>query len=224
MYVFYGAVMARRCKEDAEQTRKDLLMAALDLFCEKGYSRTTFDEIAKKINLTKGAVYWHFRNKADLLTDLIKEMVFRMHDVTDVERREFLLEGKCVATQSLANLKEFFLEEAKLIKENDAYRKFLFFAIFQMEWSEPLFNKIQDTMSDIHDYPLAQIKQTLTFAQKSGEIAADVDIELATSTMFCMWKGIMSTYIGRVYKFDIVKVVDSSFDVLVNGLKLGKGK
>ena len=44
--------MARRTKEDAEQTRKEILITALDVFCEKGYSRTTFDEIAKRINLT----------------------------------------------------------------------------------------------------------------------------------------------------------------------------
>lgn len=215
--------MARRCKEDAEQTRKGLLMAALDLFCEKGYSRTTFDEIAKKINLTKGAVYWHFRNKADLLTDLIKEMVFRMHDVSDADRIEFLMEGKCIDIRSLDELKEFFLQEAKLIESNEAYRKFLFFAIFQMEWSEPLFNKLQSTIRDINDFPLMQIKQTLTFAQKSGEIAAGVDIDLAASAMFCLWKGIVSTYIGKVYKIDIVKVVNDSFDLMAIGLKLGKG-
>ena len=45
--------MARRTKEEAQQTRETILMAALDMFCDKGYSRTTFDEIAKKINLTK---------------------------------------------------------------------------------------------------------------------------------------------------------------------------
>lgn len=45
--------MARRTKEEAEQTRIEILRSALDIFCEKGYSRTTFDEIAKRINLTK---------------------------------------------------------------------------------------------------------------------------------------------------------------------------
>ena len=42
----------RRTKEDAEKTRKAILASAMDIFCEKGYSKTTFDEIAKRINLT----------------------------------------------------------------------------------------------------------------------------------------------------------------------------
>ena len=65
--------MPRRTKEEAEKTRQEILFSALDIFYEKGYSKTTFDEIAKRINLTKGAVYWHFRNKPDIIAALIKE-------------------------------------------------------------------------------------------------------------------------------------------------------
>ena len=65
--------MARRTKEEAEQTKQAILGSALELLYEKGFSRTTFDEVAKRINLTKGAVYWHFRNKADLLAELMRQ-------------------------------------------------------------------------------------------------------------------------------------------------------
>ena len=65
----------RRTKEDAEQTRQAILESAMDIFYEKGYSKTTFDEIAKRINLTKGAVYWYFRNKPDIVAALINDFV-----------------------------------------------------------------------------------------------------------------------------------------------------
>ena len=48
--------MARKTKEDTEQTKSAILDSALRTFYEKGFSRTTFDEIAKRINLTKGAI------------------------------------------------------------------------------------------------------------------------------------------------------------------------
>ena len=63
----------RKTKEEAEATRQAILQSAMDTFYEKGYSKTTFDEIAKRINLTKGAVYWHFRNKPDLIAAIINE-------------------------------------------------------------------------------------------------------------------------------------------------------
>ena len=75
--------MARRTKEEAEETKKAILLAALEIFCEKGYSRTTFDEIAKRINLTKGAIYWHFRNKADILTEIIRKGFLLTHKTID---------------------------------------------------------------------------------------------------------------------------------------------
>ena len=48
--------MPRRTKEEAEKTRQEILFSALDIFYEKGYSKTTFDEIAKRINLLHQAV------------------------------------------------------------------------------------------------------------------------------------------------------------------------
>ena len=52
--------MARRTKEEAEKTRKRIMASALSLFAKRGYDRTTFNDIAARLGLTKGAVYWHF--------------------------------------------------------------------------------------------------------------------------------------------------------------------
>ncbi|MDO4161819.1 MAG: TetR/AcrR family transcriptional regulator, partial [Pseudomonadota bacterium] len=73
----------RRTKEDAEQTRQAILASAVDIFYEKGYSKTTFDEIAKRINLTKGAVYWYFRNKPDIVAALINEFMQKLNKRTE---------------------------------------------------------------------------------------------------------------------------------------------
>ena len=69
--------MARKSKEEAEKTRQAVIEAALDVFSEKGYVKATFDEIAARAGFTKGAVYWYFRNKADLVSALISEYMER---------------------------------------------------------------------------------------------------------------------------------------------------
>ncbi len=66
--------MARRTKEEAQKTREAILAAAIDLFAEKGVSATTLANIAKQAGVTRGAVYWHFKNKDDLINAL-KEML-----------------------------------------------------------------------------------------------------------------------------------------------------
>ena len=64
----------RRTKEEAEQTRNAILEAAVDVFTEKGVARATLEQIAKAANVTRGAVYWHFKNKTDIFMALHDEL------------------------------------------------------------------------------------------------------------------------------------------------------
>jgi TetR/AcrR family acrAB operon transcriptional repressor len=63
----------RRTKEDAEQTRQDLLDAALTIFSKKGYTATRLEDIAQVAGVTRGAIYHHFGSKADLFIALMDE-------------------------------------------------------------------------------------------------------------------------------------------------------
>ena len=58
--------MARKTKEEAERTRQQIIQAARQVFHACGVSRTSLENIAKAAGVTRGAVYWHFANKADL--------------------------------------------------------------------------------------------------------------------------------------------------------------
>ena len=156
--------MPRRTKEEAEKTRQEILFSALDIFYEKGYSKTTFDEIAKRINLTKGAVYWHFRNKPDIIAALIKESFNRTNEA---------IARKVPVVNTLSDLRAHFNCIAELVRDIPNYRKFMFFMLFQMEWSETLFTHIGSSVKEIRDFPLNIIRQALTNSQKSGEISAE---------------------------------------------------
>lgn len=61
-------------KLPADERKMQLLMSAQSLFVIKGYRDTTVDEIAKKAGVTKGALYFHFKNKEDILFELMKHV------------------------------------------------------------------------------------------------------------------------------------------------------
>ncbi|HOP07293.1 MAG TPA: TetR/AcrR family transcriptional regulator [candidate division Zixibacteria bacterium] len=61
-------------KLPAETRRNQLMMAAKTLFVKKGYRGTTIDDIAKRAHLTKGAFYFYFRKKEEILLALIKSV------------------------------------------------------------------------------------------------------------------------------------------------------
>jgi TetR/AcrR family acrAB operon transcriptional repressor len=75
--------MVRRTKEDAEITRNQLLDAAEHVFNEKGVARTSLAEIAQAAGLTRGAVYWHFKNKADLFHAMLERVKLPIDEMID---------------------------------------------------------------------------------------------------------------------------------------------
>src|SRR5437667_6559386 len=58
-----------------EASRTQLVRAAIDCFARLGYQGTTIDRIARDAGVTKGAVYYHFRDKEQLLFDAVKDHV-----------------------------------------------------------------------------------------------------------------------------------------------------
>ncbi|MDP2152634.1 MAG: TetR family transcriptional regulator [Methylotenera sp.] len=67
--------MVRKTKEDAELTRQKIVDAARAVFLARGVSKSTLEHIASQANVTRGAVYWHFKNKAEIF-HAIREQVF----------------------------------------------------------------------------------------------------------------------------------------------------
>src|SRR6184192_4435547 len=61
--------------ERPEPSRKQLVRAAIDCFARLGYQGTSIDRIARDAGVTKGAVYYHFRDKEELLFDAVKDRV-----------------------------------------------------------------------------------------------------------------------------------------------------
>lgn len=66
--------MARRTKEEALATRHRLLDAAEILFQSQGVSRTSLQQIAEQAGATRGAIYWHFKDKADLFNAMMERV------------------------------------------------------------------------------------------------------------------------------------------------------
>lgn len=62
-------------KLPAGERRGQLLEAAHELFLKQGYRATTIDQIAKEAGLTKGAVYFHFATKEDILMAFVQEII-----------------------------------------------------------------------------------------------------------------------------------------------------
>lgn len=85
--------MANKSKEDHLKTRSKILESALHLFSEKGLERVTFVEIGKKSGFTRGAVHSHFKDKYEIMNELIEKYSIQeesfVKEILDLEKDFF---------------------------------------------------------------------------------------------------------------------------------------
>jgi TetR/AcrR family acrAB operon transcriptional repressor len=74
-------MMARRTKEEALETRCRIIDTAEQVFSQKGVARTSLAGIADAAGVTRGAIYWHFRNKGDLFTAMLDRVALPMEEM-----------------------------------------------------------------------------------------------------------------------------------------------
>lgn len=55
----------------SKETREMIISAAVEKFMEKGYSKTTLEDIVQHVGLTRGAFYWNFESKKDILDEIV---------------------------------------------------------------------------------------------------------------------------------------------------------
>jgi AcrR family transcriptional regulator len=65
----------RAARSEGREAREELLTAALHVFARRGYDQAGVDEIASQAGYSKGALYWHFASKEELLVALLEERI-----------------------------------------------------------------------------------------------------------------------------------------------------
>lgn len=75
--------MPKVVPEYKEDAKRRIIEAAMDVIAERGCDRMTIDDVAKKLGVTKGAVYWYFKRKEDLIAEVLKKFQ------SDIERSSF---------------------------------------------------------------------------------------------------------------------------------------
>lgn len=98
--------VADRRKERAEASREAIVLAAAQTFADYGYHQASITRIVDSMELTEGAIYHHFKNKAELAVAVLDELYRRWEQLRDevtAEAEERGLDG--LAAVQLSNLR-----------------------------------------------------------------------------------------------------------------------
>jgi AcrR family transcriptional regulator len=72
--------MARRRGNGASLEREDWIRAGLDLLGSKGVESVRVETLAKKLRISKGSFYWHFKDRGDLLEAILRSWELQQSD------------------------------------------------------------------------------------------------------------------------------------------------
>jgi len=121
----------RRTKEEAEKTRCALLEAAETLFLEKGVAHTSLEQIARHAGVTRGAVYWHFANKADLFSAMLNQVRLPPEQLADRMRG-------CPEHDPLMSLRELCIEAIENLARDPQKKRIFTILLRRCEFTEEL--------------------------------------------------------------------------------------
>lgn len=98
--------------KDPEIRRAEIMDAAMLLFMEKGYANTTTQDIVDKINISRGLLYYHFKNKEDILYCLVERysekllrdihVIVNDDDKTAIEKIRAFIDATIISTDNVS--------------------------------------------------------------------------------------------------------------------------
>ncbi|MEV0089917.1 helix-turn-helix domain-containing protein [Streptomyces sp. NPDC050738] len=106
-------------------TRQRIQDVALELFAEQGYEKTSLREIAEKLDVTKAALYYHFKTKEDILISLFRDLtapideliVWAREQPRTLETKQEILSRYSNALDSASPLFRFMQENQGTVRE-----------------------------------------------------------------------------------------------------------
>lgn len=202
--------MARKTKEEALATRGQLLDAAARLFCEQGVSSTSLHEIAEAAGLTRGAVYWHFDNKGDLLMALWERVALPMQQAFDEVARE-------QANNPLQRIRSKACWIAEHIEHDEAIRRLMTIMMLRCEFTQEL-ESTREHFLRVREDCLTQMRSEIQLAMDVGQLTPTLSVEQIAIGLFGLVDGLCFHWLISPTRFQIANVTRLSVEAYLAGL------
>ena len=200
----------RRTKDEAAVTRATLLKTALTVFSAKGYSAATLDDVAKAAKMTRGAIYWHFKSKADLYNTLVEEISAR---------------GAAVVQQAIAEggslieiLRRVFVRQCALIEEDKEARAVMELALFKTGL-DPELQAGRKNQLEAGNALIEGVAAAMQQGVAQGVLRKDIDPADMARAFIAFENGAIQVWLASPQSFSLKTSAESFADILIDGLQ-----
>lgn len=179
-------------REQREASVENLLAAALRLFVSQGYRHTSVEQIAEEAGLTKGAVYFYFKNKENLLLTLLD----RVEEIVVDRMVQRVSAAQPGATDKLI---AFIHGQAALGVE--AWESVLLLILMSLEFGGQD-DPIEARTKAIYDRMYRTVEDILALGRKRGEFSQDLGIKEQAAIVVAGHDGTFLEWYRRGKEFD----------------------
>lgn len=203
--------MARRTKAQAEATKEAIIAAALRVFYVRGVTSTSLAHIAKEAKVTRGAVYWHFRNKQDLLESISARYQLPLEALVKQVQMD---NGK----SALFRLQKHLIELLQRVADDKLYRQFFEVVLLKCEFNQAN-QALLERQQAVFEASAMRIKSILTLAVQANDLPEQLNVNKAASFLQASVIGLLYTWLLAPQAYDLHAYADSFVKALIGSLK-----
>lgn len=199
----------KRTKEDAALTRQMVLAAALKVFGRKGFSQTTLAEVAQEAGLTRGAIYWHFKNKNEMFGAVLEVLYERS--------RERVIKVLQSEQSPLLKIRQLIGEFLRIISDEDEFRVIEEFHMLEFQKTKELkklCKKHQEKMEEMR----TELQNLISEGIASGDLDNRFDPTITTWALISYLAGMKTAWLSGIAEISIRENADKLVDIFINGI------
>ena len=202
--------MVRRTKEDALATRASLLDAAECLFQAKGVSGTSLNDIAVAAGTTRGAIYWHFKDKADLFNAMMARVTLPL---------ESAFQQSGAGEDPLPGMRQCMLHALRSTANDEQTRRVFEVATQKVEYVDEM-GAVRSRHVAVRQQFLDQMQRALRASARLRGVKLPIPAAAAAHGLHALLDGLIQNWLLDPGAFDLVRTGQQSVDCYLAGLGL----
>ena len=202
--------MPRRTKAEALATRNRILDAAERIFSRRGASRPSLEDIAAAAGVTRGAIYWHFRNKADLFGAMLARVTLPMEEMVGRS-------GDDALADPLGYIRSCMVTVLRKTTDDAQTRRVFEIVCHKCEYVDEM-ARVRDRYVEMRAECLAEIERGVRNAVRRGLLPAGINARSAAVGLHALVDGLISNWLLEPKYFPLAREAERMVDQYLAGL------
>jgi TetR/AcrR family acrAB operon transcriptional repressor len=204
-------IVPRRTKDEALATRNRILDAAERVFSARGVSRTSLQDIAEAAGVTRGAIYWHFRDKSDLFTAMVSRVTLPMENLVARSSEQ-------AVSNPLAELKSAAIYALKRTATDARCQRVFDVVVHKCEYLDEMAG-VKRRLHDTQKGCVGRAERAIRNAIRRGLLPAHINPRLAAIGLDSLIYGLISNWLANRDYVALARDAEALVDQYLEGLK-----